>query len=231
MNQSAMRQLGWTLALYLIGYGLITLPVVMISGQLVHAMMVWNVFLAMLPILFAGLAIVRLMQKRWAAGAVFSIIWLLLFPNAPYLVTDIIHLTNTPFYTYAPYQGTVYTQDVLLWARLLHIGLGMVLGTGAGLLSLYWMQRYAAGRWGRALSWLMAGAVCLLAGYGIYIGRFLRFNSWDILAPLSLLTRLWYDMDIFALKTSLLFAAYIALCYLSLYPFYHHQWTKEEMGK
>lgn len=228
MKRLAAGRLGGAMALCLLGYAAASLPVIGISGQFVHAMMVWNVLLAMLPLLFASLAVKRLDAGRRAAGMVFALLWLLFFPNGPYMVTDIIHLSGSPFYTHEMVAGTVYTRDLVQWMRLLHIGLGIVLGTAAGMRSLYTMHRFAIRRWGGPAAFAMLAAVCLLGGYGIYIGRFLRLNSWDIIMPLSLAGRLIRDFDGFALRASLLYAAYVLLCYGALCAFFYNQPLSEE---
>lgn len=57
--------------------------------------------------------------------------------------------------------------------------------------------------------------VLLLCGFGMYIGRFLRLNSWDILHPLALLRRVWVSMGAFQLQVTLLFAGAVFLLWLA----------------
>src|SRR5206468_5852525 len=94
--------------------------------------------------------------------------WLLFFPNAPYIFTDVIHLSRA---------HTHFWPDLIL--ILINALTGMVLG----FLSLFLMQssvRRLAGEW---MSWLFIAAVAMLSGFGIYIGRFMRLNSWDVVTP------------------------------------------------
>ena len=130
-----------------------------------YSFLVWNLFLAWLPMVFALLCSERFHATRpwdWrflglAAG------WLLFFPNAPYICTDLIHLT-THFYK-------------RFWVDLSLILLCALTGLVLGFVSLYLMQSVVQRIFGRAASWCFIALVAALSGFGIYLGRFLRFNS------------------------------------------------------
>ncbi|MEM1055700.1 MAG: DUF1361 domain-containing protein [Bacteroidota bacterium] len=135
----------------------------------------WNLILALIP-LGASSLLSRLDRARaprlglLAVGAV----WLLFLPNAPYILTDLFHLRERP--------------PVPMWfdlALLLSFA-----GTGllAGYLSLTEVHRVVARRIGPRVAWGGAVAVHFLSAFGIYLGRYLRYNSWEILtAPERLL--------------------------------------------
>ncbi|HSP34452.1 MAG TPA: DUF1361 domain-containing protein [Thermoanaerobaculia bacterium] len=136
------------------------------SGTLAYTFLVWNLFLAMLPAVF-GVLFARATQRGSFAivRAIWFVLWLLFLPNAPYIVTDFIHLTAMP--------------RVPLWfdiALLLSFaGTGLLLGYS----SVADVQGAIALRFGRAVGWCVAFLAVLLSGFGIYLGRFLRWNSWD----------------------------------------------------
>jgi uncharacterized membrane protein len=138
------------------------------AGRSWHAYLVWNLMLAWLPLACAAgtmwLAHARLPQ-RWpvvlgAAG------WMLCFPHAPYLVTDLVHLHPLP--------PVPQWYDALM--MLTFAGIGLVLG----IISLRLMQSLVEGHWGCARSWGFVLAALALGSFGIYLGRFHRWNSWDI---------------------------------------------------
>ena len=143
------------------------------SGRWDYVLLIGNLFLAWLPLLFALGACSR---HQSAAGRdwrffLLSALWLLFFPNAPYIFTDLIHL-NTRFYSH-------------YWVDLSLILLVALTGFMTGFVSLYLMQTLVAERLGRTISWVFILAVAGLSGVGIYLGRFLRWNSWDaVLHPL-----------------------------------------------
>ena len=150
---------------------------VLLHRQLHFGFLVWNIFLAVLP-LFAARAAVR--TKSIRTGILLSAVWLLLFPNAAYLVTDIVHLRITP--------GSLFWLDlVLLFGAAL---LGMVLSIRSLYeIEIFW-SRYLLPQWIPVLS----AAALLASGYGIYLGRVERWNSWDaLLQPLALLHDIFND--------------------------------------
>ncbi|HZS07538.1 MAG TPA: DUF1361 domain-containing protein [Blastocatellia bacterium] len=132
--------------------------------------LVWNLFLAWLPAVGAFAAYNlndRPARLRWLPVIGFSVLWLLFLPNAPYLITDIIHLK--------PRHG------VPLWYDLITLVTFAWTGSFLGLVSLSLMQELVRRTAGRAASWLFVLGVLVLNGFGIYFGRFLGWNSWDVL--------------------------------------------------
>lgn len=131
----------------------------------------WNTFLAIVPLFFSTKL---LKQTKLNISAIICLLgWLLFFPNAPYLVTDIFHFGEH--------------QVVPLWFDLVIVLLGAWNGILLAIKSLLQVEQFFSklysGNW---LSFIMA-TIFLLTGYGVYIGRYLRFNSWDIVtAPVEL---------------------------------------------
>lgn len=139
------------------------------TGRLTYSFLVYNLALAWIPVAFAaaayGLSAVR---SRGAAvlAALCSAGWLLFFPNAPYLVTDLVHLKV--------HANRLFWFDVLTLPSFAWTGMAL------GFLSLFLMQRLVEDRAGRVWSWLFVGAALAAAAFGIYLGRFRRWNSWDV---------------------------------------------------
>ena len=139
--------------------------------------------------------------------------WLLFFPNAPYIFTDLIHLT-TRFYGH-------------FWVDLTLILFCAITGLVLGFVSLYLMQSVVERMFGRPASWLFIAAVAALSGFGIYLGRFMRLNSWDVLfRPRQVYHGIgsWVT-DPLGNATSLafpiLFGAFLFVSYLMLYALTH----------
>jgi len=143
------------------------------SHQLTYAFLAWNLFLAVIPA-FAGALVVR--ARTTAVRLMWGIVWLLFLPNAPYIVTDFVHLT--------PRAPVPLWYDVALLLSCAGTGL-------LGYSSVADVQDAVTVRFGAAAGWLIAMAALLLSGFGVYLGRFLRWNSWDPIAnPAELLNRL-----------------------------------------
>ncbi|HWX19292.1 MAG TPA: DUF1361 domain-containing protein [Candidatus Binatia bacterium] len=182
-----------------------------------YVFLVWNLFLAWLPLIFSLLAYDEYQagkERKWRflglAGA-----WLVFFPNAPYIFTDLIHLWSR-FYGH-------------FWVDLILILLCALTGLVLGFVSLFLMQAVVTRRFGRLTSWLFIGAVAGLSGFGIYLGRFLRFNSWDVVVkPIALYRGIsdWATMPLTnptSLAFPALFGTFLFIAYLMLYALTHLQ--------
>lgn len=139
------------------------------AGAPAYFFLCWNLFLAGVP---AGASILFAHENRpngsrgWAA--IWFALWLLFLPNAPYLVTDFIHLHQRP-------PVPVWFDIALLTS---FAGAGLMLGWGSVAEVHDSLRRTGSA----ALGWSVAVAALLLSGYGIYLGRFMRWNSWDVLS-------------------------------------------------
>lgn len=137
------------------------------TGSLDYANLVWNLFLAWIPL---GFALVlydgarRGMRALWllALGG----LWLLFFPNAPYLMTDLKYLRE--------FDGAPFWYDAVM------AGSAAAAGLALGFLSLFLVHAVAQRRFGALWAWLGVWAMLLLSSVGVFLGRFQRFNSWDV---------------------------------------------------
>jgi uncharacterized membrane protein len=128
----------------------------------------WNLFLAFLPWLLTSVAVLRNVKSRMGILVIVAV-WLLFFPNCLYILTDLIHLRQV---TNAP-----------LWLDLIMVLSFAWAGLCYGFVSLmdieYFMKKkFRAGP--KTVAFLSISMI-YLAAFGIYIGRFWRWNSWDLL--------------------------------------------------
>lgn len=138
----------------------------LVSGMLLFQFLVWNLFLAWLPLLLAELAFRWRRRRALLLGTGFC--WFIFLPNSLYLVTDLIHLR--------PFPG------IPLWYDAFMLFAFALTGVLLGFLSLQRMHSLVAHRISPGAGWLFAVATLALSSFGVYIGRFLRWNSWDIFA-------------------------------------------------
>ena len=204
-------------------YALVSIPVILLTQNFLHLMMVWNLFLAILPLIFA-----KLLQKydnpNKSKTIVLSLLWLFFFPNSPYMITDFIHISGVKFYSSVnKYSPTLYTTNIISWIKIVHIGIGIFLGTIAGMLSLYIIHQLLLKQKGKVVANGVILITCLLSGYAVYIGRFLRFNTWDILRPTWLISQLIRNTNLFSFSFSMLFALYVLATYGIFYAFYNNK--------
>lgn len=202
------------LMLVLLRYGL--------TGRFTQGYLVWNLFLAAVPIGFARLgeyAVARCKAGRMAAvfGLVAFFFWLLFFPNAPYLFTDFIHVVRKANLGYV--SADWLSPMDLLWYDIVMNSAFSFVGHYMGLVSVYIMHGTMMRLFGRCMGWAMMLPAVLLSGFGIHLGRFSRLNSWDlILNPLEALSAIGTAIAVpSALLFSLVFAFFIGLTYLIFY--------------
>jgi uncharacterized membrane protein len=182
------------------------------SGSTEYTYLIWNLFLAWIPFVLAVVVYDR--WRRHGAGLavlVVGALWLLFFPNAPYIVTDFVHLKHRHE---APYWYDAVTVSAFAWT-------GLLLGFG----SLFLMQTVVRQWRGAASSWIFATVALALGSVGIYLGRFLRLNSWDAIEHPRVLPSILHTVarNPFAYREAIgvtaLFTVALAFAYLLLYSF------------
>lgn len=189
-------------------------------GGFVFAPFLWNLFLAWIPLLTAlPLYVLRARGiHRPIFGTALAVVWFLFFPNAPYIVTDLVHLHERP--------PVPYWYDMI---TILAFGLN---GLFLGYLSLYLVQEWVRSWVGRWMSWVFAFVMLGLSSFGIYLGRFLRWNSWDVfLSPIETLSgaarMIVPAPSLELLGFSATFFAFSLVCYLIVHSFTHlHAWVE-----
>ncbi|NMA24980.1 MAG: DUF1361 domain-containing protein [Clostridiales bacterium] len=202
-----------------LSYLLFGMIIVLSTSKIGNLFFVWNVFLAFLPLLFARMLGRYMSRDRRKTGVVILLaaLWLLFFPNAPYMVTDLIYFGNTAYFV-----SGGYTTSVLAWAKLVYIGFGVLFGVLLGLRSMYEVHLILLRHKGRRPAYAAILASSLLSGFAIYIGRILRFNSWDVLRPLRMLAKIKAEVSAFTVVFSLFFAAFTLGSYALYYALVCH---------
>src|SRR5947207_7872670 len=148
------------------------------SHQFNYFNLIWNLCLAWLPLGFAFFAD-RFRASR-ACFLAFGFLWLLFLPNSPYLVTDLVHLKPR--------------LPIPLWFDILLVQSFVLTGLLLGFLSLYLMHRLVLHSSGWRIGWLFTLVILALTGFGIYLGRFARWNSWDLFLSPVALSRYIFDV-------------------------------------
>jgi uncharacterized membrane protein len=179
-----------------------------------YSTLIWNLSLAWIPFIFASIAYgvswPRILLSLVLPTCVF--VWLIFFPNAPYILTDFQHLStnanNAPLW---------YDVLMLIWFAWTGLLLGVV--------SLYYMQEIVTHTFGKASGWFFAIIVTVLSSVGIFLGRFYRWNSWDIFGdPLPIAHDIWGwlrhpSSNLRAYGFTLLFTLLFLFVYLAIHTF------------
>jgi len=177
-----------------------------LSGSTHYSNLLWNLVLAWVPLALALLVYDR--HRRGAslpALAVPLLLWFLFLPNAPYLVTEFGLLR--------------IIQDMPVWFDVALLTTFGWTGLMLGFVSVYLVQAVARRAAGAIAGWTCALSALGTAGVGIYLGRYLRWNSWDLLVqPAAVLRDSAARLDSPQLiGMSLLMAAFLTVAYTVLY--------------
>jgi uncharacterized membrane protein len=183
------------------------------TETLVFFFLNWNLLLAWVPFVVAALMDELARRRALPLPLLFLLfgVWLLFFPNAPYIISDLMHL--------APRQGVPIWYDAMLifayaWNGLL-----------VGFASLWLVQEVVTARFGAWVGWAVAIFSLLAAGFGVYLGRFQRWNSWDVLVdPIGLAREIVYGLTHpwaypKAIVVTLLFASFMVIAYSTVHLF------------
>lgn len=142
---------------------------VAVTGVWRFSFVVENLALAWLGLFFGWLLANQLLNRNWLSwqNVLLTILWLMFLPNTWYVLTDFIHVSVT---------GEIsQLYDIVLIATLVFSGFIM------GFASLFIVHREFLGRLGRAVSAEIVTLVILLSSFTIYLGRDLRWNTWDVI--------------------------------------------------
>jgi len=134
----------------------------------------WNLFLAFLPWLLTSLAVIRRVKSRLAI--LIMAVWLLFFPNCLYILTDLIYLRQI--------------EKAPLWLDLIILLSFAWAGLCYGFISLMDIEYFLKEKFHARAKTVAFLSICMiyLAAFGIYIGRFWRWNSWDLIGNPAELT-------------------------------------------
>ena len=195
--------------------------------------MVKNIFLSVLPVVVLAVTFMASIniayrgyqtgQRAWvyvgfACGLLGLAVWLLLLPNAGYLITELNLNHRTRDKAEVPLwydiisvltlsmSGVVNTLMNVMLVQMLYIG-------------LFYPTTLSEVRFStHPILWLMMICIFVLVSFGIYIGRYIRFNSWDVLNPLRMLRKfVHHAKEPGAVKNMLLFTLFYTLFFFVLY--------------
>ena len=145
----------------------------MYSGKYYFVFIIWNIILAWVPYFLSGFF--KQENRNWRNAGVFAA-WLLFFPNALYIVTDLVHIN----------ESEVTVQHA--WFDALLIFSASVLGLVLAFISLNRVEKFLLLHFHKKVMSFIVPGLLLIGSFGVYLGRFLRWNSWDIIHhPYSLI--------------------------------------------
>lgn len=176
------------------------------TSNLTYFYLAWNLFLAWVPLILVKIWSHRLKLKplkKWKSFMMFGL-WLLFFPNSPYLITDLVHL-DTRF-------------NASIWSDTLFLFSCAFTGLVLGLYSLHLVHKILSAYLSFFKTWSIIIVSLVMTGFGIYLGRVQRWNSWDLFTdPFRLIHDIFVQLsNPQAIKMTLGFSALLFVVYYML---------------
>ena len=147
--------------------GLMIAARVIYSGEYRFIFLIWNLFLAWIPFIIST-SFKRIQHIKWRKQSFVFFTWFLFFPNALYIVTDLIHLD--------------IESTVPKWYDALLLFSSSITGLLMAFVSLLRMEKFLLLKFSNKMVNMMILVILFFGAFGVYLGRFLRWNSWDIIS-------------------------------------------------
>ncbi len=178
------------------------------TGKYSFLFLVWNLFLAWIPFVISLTMYFISHTGMKRIGRIFIppffVLWLVFFPNAPYMITDLIHFNN---------KGSF-----IVWFDLIVYAVFILTGFFLGFLSLYIVNRLLEKIMNRLSALAVVMSILLISSYAIYMGRFVRHNSWDAIAsPFKIFLSFAANINFQSIVFSFVFSVFLILIYALVY--------------
>lgn len=145
--------------------GVLVFARIIYSGSISSLFLVWNIFLAWIPFILSCFFNYYRYKQKWKQAIIF-ISWLLFFPNALYIVTDLVHIDRVSV--------------VPWWYDVVLLFLSSLIGIVLGFVSLRKVEQFLLTYFTNRIVKPLIVLLLVLGSFGVYLGRFERWNSWDV---------------------------------------------------
>lgn len=159
------------------GFALFTFIFGMILSNGLVVFLSWNISLAIFVYGLSFLSLNMYQNQKHPYMVWIGIgLWVLFFPNSFYIITDTIHFQNYDFFQVYP---NIYQLEIYDWYVFFIVTIAMMIGIKLGLVSISNIRKIIPSKY---LKYDFMGLIILffLSSIAIYLGRFIRLNSWNI---------------------------------------------------
>ncbi len=212
------------LFLSVIVYFIISIVVFIFTLSFLSLMLAWNIILAFIPVALSIIFYQNIKIEKYSTqNKIFFIFlflsWIAFFPNSYYVITNFIHLGSESFYyrdnIYVP---LTYVENFEGYLTLIHIFLGALISVVMASYSLKIMHQFVKERFSNLIGSAFVVGIIMLSSIGIYIGRFIRLQSWNIINPIYVVGELFQSLNVFAFEFIFIFILIQLAIYYFLRP-------------
>jgi len=171
----------------------------------------WNMILALMVYVFSSIALeLHERQFKWIWIVISIGLWILFFPNSFYILTDTIHFQNYEFFKYYP---NIYELKSYEWYVFFDITIAALISLKIGLMSLEQIKKIVPNALKQYQLLLIIG-LFFISSIGIYLGRFIRLNSWNIFDLTSIISGVLEHFNFFVVFVLLFTMIHLIAYYL-----------------
>lgn len=202
--------------IFVTGYALFCLMLLgirpFVLDSFMHRFLAWNLWLAWIPFALTWF-IYALRRLHPFAAWPLLVVWLLFLPNTWYLATDLVHLLHHPYLYLTNGQASM-----AYWYDLFMLFQFALCGTALGYASIQQVLHIYRHTVTSIYRPVLVLCISMLCGFGVYLGRVQRWNSWDVLhEPLPVLQTMLSSVTLQHLKLSIVFGLFIAMSYFLIH--------------
>lgn len=175
----------------------------------------WNIYLAFIPFVISSILLRNFNKHELSKGALIvgGIFWLFLIPNAPYVITDLIHIGEIHAVP------IIYDTFLIFSSALVSLILGMY--------SISHMEQILKIKYSTKIASIFVIIIIFFSSFGMYLGRFLRFNSWDILSrPMKFINGVG---EIFTNKPDSIEAIFYTILFFFFISMSYYSWKSTQI--
>lgn len=186
--------------------------------------MVWDLLIAWMPLeisYFFKKVFTNKNRKKYSQMLIIllSLIWIVSYPNAPYVITDLAYLNGNEYFEIVNSNiggiKLILKNDLNMWMDFFYIFIGVWISSIISFVSLYINKQIIMEKYNNLFGWIFIFVVSIFSGFNIYLSRLEDFRSWNfIIAPYKTIVLISKNINNITFKFSMLFGGIIIIMYI-----------------
>lgn len=186
--------------------------------------MVWDLLIAWMPLeisYFFKKVFTNKNRKKYSQMLIIllSLIWIVSYPNAPYIITDLAYLNGNEYFEIVNSKiggiKLILKNDLNMWMDFFYIFIGVWISSIISFVSLYINKQIIMEKYNNLFSWIFIFVVSIFSGFNIYLSRREDFRSWSfIIAPYKTIVVIFKNVNNITFKFSMLFGGIVIIMYI-----------------